>query len=169
MRIYLVGMPGSGKTTFGKLLAKRLSYSFADLDERIVQAEGMPVSELFDTQGEAYFREIESQELKCTINETHVIVATGGGTPCFTGNMDWMNQNGLTVFLNIPLDTIVKRLGQHARQKRPLFAGKNDEDLRITLAAMHEKRLPFYQQAQLHLTEPRPEIVADYLNQYYSD
>jgi shikimate kinase len=146
-------MPGSGKTTLGKSLAAKLHYTFVDLDERIVQTEGMPISDIFSQKGETYFRELESSLLRATGNEDNIVVATGGGAPCFFSNMEQINRMGISLLLQIPLAELVKRVspGKNKTQLRPLFAGKNQAQILETLEAMWQKRAPFYQKAHILL------------------
>lgn len=82
-RIYLLGMPGSGKSTLSKQLAKEINYHFLDLDEWIVQHERNSISEIFAIKGEEYFREIERKALLYSLTLQRTVIATGGGTPCF--------------------------------------------------------------------------------------
>lgn len=153
MNIYLTGMPGSGKTTFGKRLAKAMGFTFCDLDVLITEHEKKPVTEIFAQQGETYFRQLESELLKKTLSYTHTIIATGGGTPCFFDNMQWMCMQGITIFLDVTLPELTQRLmvGTKGEQKRPLFANKTPEELQASLAAMRQLRLPYYEQARFHL------------------
>lgn len=160
-------MPGSGKSTLGKAMAKMLNYTFIDLDDRIVQAEGMPIKDIFAQKGEAYFRELESKVLKDTVSEDHIVVATGGGTPCFFNNMEVMNQMGVSIFLNIPLEKLIHRLSSNKAQLqvRPLFAGKNKGEIMQTLQEMWQKRSPFYMKASLTIPykEAKPEMILQYI------
>ena len=87
MRIYLIGLPGSGKTTLGKQVAKALNLTFIDMDEKIEQTEGKSISEIFSKEGEAYFRDIERAMLHQVAQEENCIISTGGGAPCFFDNM----------------------------------------------------------------------------------
>lgn len=146
-------MPGSGKTTFGKRLAKALGFTFKDLDVLITDHEKKPVTDIFAQQGETYFRQLESRMLKETLSCTRTIIATGGGTPCFFDNMDWMNTQGVTIFLDVSIPELVQRLTTvtKAQQKRPLFADKTPKELLESLQAMHTRRLPYYEQAQIRL------------------
>jgi shikimate kinase len=163
MRIYLIGMPGSGKSTLGKSLATLLHLTFIDLDDRIISMEGMPISEVFSQKGETYFRQIERAALLQTCNENDIVVATGGGTPCFFDNIELINQYGISIFLNIPLELLARRISpeKSKKQMRPLFAGKSPQELIETLSAMWEKRISFYQKACIHIApeEAKAEIV----------
>jgi shikimate kinase len=147
-------MPGSGKTTLGKSLAAKLGYTFVDLDERIVLSEGVPISDVFSLKGEAYFRKLESSLLQATENEDNIVVATGGGAPCFFDNMEHINRMGISLLLHIPLTQLVKRVypGKNTIQTRPLFAGKDEQEILETLQTMWQKRAPFYQKAHILLS-----------------
>src|SRR5579859_2734142 len=103
MKIFLIGLPGSGKTTMGKSLADALRLPFADLDVEIEKSEGLTVPQIFEKRGEDYFRAAESELLKkFTSSSGHFVMAAGGGAPCFNRNMTAMNQSGITVFLDVP-------------------------------------------------------------------
>lgn len=111
MKIFLVGMPGSGKSSVGKLLAESLRIPFIDLDTIIEKEAGRAIREIFSTQGEARFRELERDALLKVISEKdRFIVATGGGAPCFFDNLEHMKKNGKVVFLDLPMSTIAQRL-----------------------------------------------------------
>ena len=104
------------------------------------------MSQLFAERGEEAFREIERKMLHEVAEFEDVIIATGGGTPCFFDNMDYMKAQGVTVFLEASVDVIFTRL-TIARVQRPLVAGKSDEELRSYIASTLQKRLPYYSQA----------------------
>lgn len=167
MNIYLLGMPGSGKTTLGRRLAKACGYLFADLDAILSQQEAMPVTEIFAQKGEAYFRQAESDALKNTLALPKHVIATGGGTPCFFDNLDWMNQTGITLFLDVSVSELVKRLtaNAEAQQKRPLFANKSLAELTESLEVMRANRLPFYEKAHFRLLphETKPDQIVSFL------
>ena len=111
MKIYLIGLPGSGKTTLGKPLAAYLRYRFIDLDREIIQQENKTIPEIFSTSGEAYFREVESALLKKWASSPDpFVMGTGGGAPCFHNGIDIINSSGTSVFLNAPLHALVDRL-----------------------------------------------------------
>ena len=145
-RILLVGFMAAGKTTLGKALAKDLGLQFIDLDHYIESRYHCSVSQLFTERGEEAFRQIERNMLHEVAEFEDVIIATGGGTPCFFDNMDYMNAQGTTVFLEAPVETIYTRL-TIARVQRPLVAGKSADELRAYIASTLEKRMPHYSRA----------------------
>lgn len=129
MKYFIVGYMASGKSTFGKELAKDKGLPFLDLDESIEAREGRSISEIFAKEGEVYFREREREILHEICNERdEFVLAAGGGTPCFFDNMDYMNQEGTTVFLNTSPLVIVDRL-KRQRTDRPLLAKCSDDEL----------------------------------------
>jgi shikimate kinase len=148
--IFLVGMPGAGKTTIGRKLSVALEVPFFDLDDFLEEKEGIPVREIFATRGEAYFRRAEATALReVTQQANSSIVATGGGAPCFYGNMDFMNQNGTTIYLKAPIDVLVERLTGHGREQRPLVAGKSTEQIKQFVTETLASRSEFYEAAQI--------------------
>ena len=111
MRIYLVGFMGSGKTHWGKLISEKLNIPFFDLDEQIVASEGRSINEIFAKEGEEFFR-LKEKEVLYMLTESHesFVMATGGGTPCFFTNIDYMNKNGVTVWFHCSVDCLFNRL-----------------------------------------------------------
>ncbi|MBX2842675.1 MAG: shikimate kinase [Flammeovirgaceae bacterium] len=149
-RIYLIGMPASGKTTFGKELAKALNYDFIDLDEVLVEKVGISISDLFREKGEAYFRDLEKEILENTI-PGKTIIATGGGAPCFFENIEFIKKNGFSIFLNVPVKELAKRsMKQHG--SRPLLNDLKEKALEDELKNKLSLRLPFYQQANMKVS-----------------
>lgn len=147
MKIFLIGYMGCGKSTKAKQLAARLDCPVIDLDAVIVATEGQTIAEYFAANGEAAFRELESRTLKTYPYPETCVVATGGGLPCFFDNMDWMNANGITVYLQMEPAALVSRL--HNRQKRPLIAHLDDDQLLAFIEEKLAERAPFYHQAQV--------------------
>lgn len=142
--IFLVGFMGSGKSTLGKELADKLGWRFYDLDEQIEKEKGQSISELFTHFGETHFREIESASLRHFEEEKEpFVLATGGGTPCFHGNMHWMKEQGKVVFLDIPLTVLLARL-KGSEAVRPLLKNIDPHHLTRELALLLEKRRPIY-------------------------
>ena len=147
IRIFLTGYMGAGKTTLGKAFARKLNLPFVDLDWYMEERFHKTVGELFVERGEAGFRELEKNMLHEVGAFEDVVISTGGGSPCFFDNMDFMNRNGKTVFLNVHPDVLVRRL-RVAKQQRPILQGKQDDELKEFIIRALEKRTPFYSQAQ---------------------
>jgi shikimate kinase len=152
IHIVLVGLPGSGKSTVGKALASRLDRSFQDLDTIIAEEEGMSIPEIFTTHGEGYFREQEALWLRNTLSEKKgIVLATGGGAPCFHENMDLILAESLSVYLEVPFELLAERLFTEGVEKRPLLEGiNNPKGLVHLLEEKFAYRIPFYQKAGLH-------------------
>ncbi len=150
MRIFLIGLIGSGKTTLGKKLAESLKIPFIDLDEYIVRKELKSISEIFATKGEAYFREVEAKYVREVCQFKDGVIATGGGAACFHDNMTIMNVAGITIFLDVPLETLTERLWhQPQREQRPMIAGKTKPELAQFIKDIHQSRIEFYKEAKL--------------------
>jgi shikimate kinase len=153
MKIYLIGMPGSGKSTLGKQLADRLSLPFVDLDTVIEGHEQKEVKDIFREQGEDHFRLIESQLLReWAGSEKSFVMATGGGAPCFHQGIAIINQTGLSIFLDVPTDVLLDRL--HAKTDRPLLNSIDAKDKDEKLRNLRTSRLNCYQQAQVIVVDP---------------
>lgn len=148
MRIYLVGYMGCGKSTLGKILSAELNLSLIDLDKYIEERNCKTVPQLFKTLGEEGFRYRERKALEEVAGFDNVIVATGGGAPCFFDNMDLMNRTGLTIFLDIDIPVLAERLYK-SKTVRPLIAGKSKQELISFIGESLGKRRPYYEQAQL--------------------
>lgn len=145
MLIYILGMPASGKTTFGRGLAHALGYRFLDLDEEIVRREKMPVAEIFQRKGEEYFRRKETEALRRTGQLAYTVVAVGGGTPCFFDNMDYIREHGFSIFLDTPPEIVEKRLSEG---KRPLFKSHPEKE---EVSELYHARSGQYRRADLIL------------------
>jgi shikimate kinase len=146
-RIFLIGYMGAGKTTLGRALAAELGVEFIDLDCYIEERFRKTISQIFAEKGEEEFRNIERRMLHEVGEFENVIISTGGGTPCFFDNIEYMSSQGTTVFLDVPVERLFIRLSI-ARSKRPLIKDKNDEELRAFIAEQLGKRLPHYSKAQ---------------------
>jgi len=147
MIIFLIGFMGSGKTTLGKKLAAKLQYEFMDMDHYIEEKTGLTVPEIFAQKGESWFRMQEEHFLETIDNSRDLIVATGGGAPCYRQNMELMNQKGITVYLKLNPGVLAHRL-INARVVRPLVAGLNQEELLAYIQTKLEERGPFYDRAR---------------------
>jgi shikimate kinase len=153
--LYLLGLPGAGKTTIGRRLAAHFGWEFRDLDADIVAQAGQSIPEIFAAEGEAGFRQREAAALRAVATRPGppLVLATGGGTPCFHDNLHLLHQTGFTLWLDVPVPELVRRLAR-SHGTRPLLAttepGEAPEKelfdrLHRTLAA----RQQFYSQARL--------------------
>ncbi len=144
--LFLIGYMAAGKTTLGRRAAQLLGIEFIDLDAYIEARYRKRVSDLFAEYGEAGFREIERRMLHEVGEFDNVLVATGGGTPCFFDNMEYMCNRGITIYLVVSVPTLCRRLSR-AKVKRPLVAGKTAEELHAYVSEMLERREEYYRQA----------------------
>ncbi|MEO9483460.1 MAG: shikimate kinase [Ekhidna sp.] len=149
-KIFLIGLPGAGKTTMGLDLAVHLGIQFIDLDQDIEKSTKLSVSQIFEEKGEAHFRQLEKSHLEKIIAEIDsFVLATGGGTPCFFNNLETMQHAGATIFLNTPVAEIEDRLKLDT--SRPLMKTN-------TLSELLEKRKGWYNQAD-HTIQVYKEIL----------
>ncbi len=148
-KIFLMGMPGSGKTTVGKRLAKAMGYDFVDLDQYIEKRENCSINDIFRHQGEAYFRNAETEALKeISFLTNKTIVSLGGGTPCYNNNIDFLLQAGLCIYIKASDKLLLNRL-ENAKSQRPLFWGLTKQEIEKKLQQMIDARAPFYEKAHL--------------------
>lgn len=156
----------SGKTTYGKLLASKLKLNFIDLDSYIEEQEALSISDIFKQKGEIYFRKKEHEYLKELLtNKSKYILAVGGGTPCYAGNMDLINDNANSIYLQYPLQVLVDRLFEN-KDQRPLIEHlEQKSDLEDFLRKHLFERAPYYQQAhqKLNLSHESHDEVIDKL------
>lgn len=143
--VFLIGMPGAGKTWWGKHIAAHYSLPFYDLDTLIQEQEGLGIAAIFEKHGASYFREREAEILSSLINDTKqtTIISCGGGTPVFSGNMDKMLQAGTVIYLRALPETILRHL-QTDTTARPLLM---DTDVRNKLAQLLAERSVIYEKA----------------------
>ena len=146
MRIFLIGFMGSGKTTLGKQLASRLGYRFIDQDDAIEKRLHKTVPQIFESEGENKFRETERDVIREMAETDNVVVATGGGAPCFFDNIQVMNKIGVSVYIKVDPKTLVNRL-KKSPTERPLIKGKDDEELLRFVTAKLNERDAFYSKA----------------------
>ncbi len=147
-RIFLIGFMGSGKTTLGKCLKSEMGWEFLDLDEYFETVHKTTIKQYFSDYGEEAFRNAEQKMLKEVLTKEKVIVATGGGTPCYFDNMEQMNSNGLSIYIKLSVNTLTERLeGTH--QVRPLVMGKSGEELKRYITDKLAERELFYNRARV--------------------
>jgi shikimate kinase len=153
MKIFLLGFMGSGKTYWGRLLSQKLQVPFFDLDEQIVNSEGKSINEIFDSNGEEYFRLLEKDTLHI-ITESHdsMVMACGGGTPCYFNNIEYMNRQGTTVWLDVPFQVLYERLIKE-RSRRPLLKDLSDDQVRSFIIKKFSDRKIYYEQADITVNE----------------
>ena len=129
-KIILIGYMGSGKTAVGMLLKKNLNYKFCDLDHYIEKKMKVPISEIFKTKGELYFRELERKSLEILLKKSEsLILSLGGGTPCYYDTMNYLKNldNSLTFYLQAHVNVLTKRLSE-SDNKRPLITHLRGSD-----------------------------------------
>ena len=149
--IFLIGMMGSGKSYWAQQIAAATNFNWMDLDAEIEKENSITIKEIFETEGEAAFRIKEKKALHKLAEYNNIIIATGGGTPCFFDNMTWMNAHGTTIFINEPVSILVQRL-QNEKAKRPLISQSSNESFQRLLVDKLAERLPFYSQAKHSIT-----------------
>ena len=142
---------GSGKSHWGRIWAADYKLGFIDLDETIEMEEGKPVVDIFESKGEDYFRTVEAKKLRELKELKNTIIACGGGTPCFNDNMQWMNEQGISVYISATPDEILRRL-INGQQQRPLIKKLNPAELLFFIQKKLKEREPVYQQAQIVLS-----------------
>ncbi len=151
MRIFLTGYMGSGKSTLGKRLAKRLDYDFFDLDDYFEQKYKTSITLFFERFGEEHFRRLEHETLLEVINNySNIVLACGGGTPCYYNNINLMNQHGFTLYLKLSATALASRLSNSPfRYKRPMLKGLSRKELLAKVTSQLMEREIYYNQSQL--------------------
>jgi shikimate kinase len=142
-KIYLVGFMGAGKTTVARALATRLGWRMEDIDERIEAREHRTIAAIFAREGEGFFREVERQVLQDLLPVRHAVIATGGGTFVDPENRSAINRDGVSVWLDVPLNEVVERIPRDGR--RPLASDRSQ------LEALFAKRTLAYQSAHIRV------------------
>jgi len=158
-KIFLIGMMGSGKSYWTQKIAKWIKSGGYDLDYLIEMNEEKTITELFDEDGEDYFRKVETKLLKWFKEKKKYVLATGGGTPCFNENMEWMKKEGVVIWLDESVEVLVTRLSAE-KSHRPLISKFNDEELGAFLQNKLVERFNYYQQAHYRLS-------SDQINETY--
>lgn len=147
--LYICGFMGCGKTTEGKKIAREIGFDFIDLDDYIVNKYNQSIVELFKNLGEEEFRNIETIALKeCSQNHSEILIATGGGTPCFNNNLEFMKSNGALIYLKLNEQDLLIRLSK-AKTNRPLIKDKTNEEMLLYIEHLLKVREVFYNQADI--------------------
>lgn len=152
--IVLVGFPGSGKTTLGRHLAKYLKLQFSDLDTKIEERYHSSIPHIFEKYGESAFRECEYNTLAELLGQQNVLIATGGGAPCFNNAMQLINAQATSVYLKLSEDILLERL-LISHKKRPLTQNLDKEELKQYIHKTLQERAPYYEQASIILEEEK--------------
>ena len=155
-KVYLVGLPASGKTETGKWLAAKLDWQFLDLDTQIELDLGNPIANIFEESGEEEFRLIEQTALHGTFKLKNYVISTGGGSAAFANNMSWMNEQGLTLYLNPIHEVLVERLILD-NEKRPMFMDLKGAEIADLIEELHLERKNFYSKSKLIYNKIKPE------------
>ncbi|MEO6490204.1 MAG: shikimate kinase [Ferruginibacter sp.] len=150
MRIFLLGFMGSGKSRWGKIWADELHIDFCDIDALIEKKEQLSVVDIFEKKGEDHFRIIEASILREQTGKEDIIIACGGGSPCFYNNIQWMNEQGTTVYLQAKPDFLLKNI-MDEKEKRPMVKNLNEAELIFFIEQKLKEREPFYSQASLRV------------------
>jgi shikimate kinase len=165
MIVFLLGFMGSGKSFYAKGLSDFLHVPFVDLDQFIEEDQAMSITEIFERKGESAFRALESVAIKEVYadlldktaerpykNDILGIISCGGGTPCYNGNMEWMNKHGMTIWINPSEEVILERLMKE-KSTRPLVASLSAESLTDFIHQKLIERKPYYEKAQLMINQ----------------
>jgi shikimate kinase len=145
-RIFLIGFMGSGKSTLGSKLARRIGYDFIDMDRLIEETAELSIPAIFSEHGEEVFRKWESDILHELCHREKIVIATGGGAPCHSKLMDLMNTHGTTIYIRLSPAELRSRL-RRSRTERPLIKGKSEEELIEYITKLLEQREKYYNQA----------------------
>jgi shikimate kinase len=147
-KIYLIGFMGSGKSTAGKNLAALLNWEFVDLDEMVEKHTGKTIPEIFQKEGEDYFRKTETEMLDLLKSAENIVVATGGGTPCFNDNRAFMLKTGLTIYIKMTPTQLLDRLSG-STDLRPLVKNLDNDQLRIFIEEKLKMREEWYGMSEI--------------------
>lgn len=148
--IFLIGFMGSGKTHWGRIWAKNEALTFYDLDVQIEKAFKMSIADIFEKKSEEKFRELERYHLRMFENKKNFLLACGGGTPCFSDNMEWMKSQGKVFYLKAPPEVLLQQV-IHETEKRPVIKKVNPSELLFFIEKKLKEREPYYSQADFIL------------------
>ena len=157
--LYLIGMPGCGKSTLGRKYATYSDYAFADTDKIIIREQEKTIEKIYEEAGEMGFRKLEHELLKRFSDKKEMVICTGGGLPCFLGNMGIMNHQGITVFMDVSEAEIWARIKSTDFSGRPIYQNKTAEQIQSIIAEKSKERRNFYSKA--HITLKSDNIVLE--------
>ena len=146
--VYIIGFMGSGKTTAGEKLASSLGWQFVDLDKKIEKKEGKTIPQIFSQHGEGHFRAVETETLRSLGAGKNTIISTGGGTPCYDDNMDFMLRTGVTVYLKMTPSQLAGRLLKET-DHRPLLKNIPDDKLVVFIEEKLKQREKWYNRSNI--------------------
>ncbi len=149
MRIFLIGFMGSGKSSMGKEIAHKLNYSFIDIDDFIEKKSGKKIYEIFKDEGEEAFRKIERDCLIETFSNENIVIATGGGTPCFYNNMELINLHGVSVYIKFNVGILASRLKMNVEKRPLLLSFDKTKDFILHIENLMQKREKFYLRSKI--------------------
>ena len=149
-RIFLIGFMGSGKSTAGEKLARRIGYRYVDMDQLIEEISGMRIPGIFKELGEPMFRKWEHDILLELCSQDQVVVSTGGGAPCHGDQIGIMNSHGCTVYLKMTPVALKDRL-IHSSTDRPLIRDKSEKELLQFIKDLLAERAAYYEQAKIQV------------------
>ena len=148
-----------GKTTIGRKLATKLDYQWFDLDQFFEAYFRTSIPIFFKRYGEDAFRKLEQKLLHTTADLDNVVISTGGGTPCFFDNMKWINQHGTSVYFDVSIETLLRRIAVSKRLKlRPVLADKTDTERATFIQQQLDQRLPYYNKANIIFPADKPDL-----------
>ena len=153
-RIYLIGYMGAGKSLLGKILARQMNMNYIDTDHFIENRYRKKVSDIFAAEGEERFRDMEHRVLLEISAFEDVVISTGGGLPCFNDNITIMNNTGITVFLDVPVEELATRL-ETSKNVRPVLMQRTGRELVAFIEESLAKRRIFYEQSKIRLNAGR--------------
>lgn len=165
LRVFLIGMMGAGKSFWANVLEGMLNIPSYDLDSYIEKKLSKTIAALFDSEGEPYFRSVERDALLSFGDMQQFVLSCGGGTPCFHGNIEWMNKQGITIWIDEPVEVLAKRL-MHTAPIRPLIKNMEKEALVTYLTSLVQERSPYFNLATYRLKGP---TTLDSFKQIFSD
>lgn len=157
MKIFLIGFMGSGKTTVGKKLASQMGYLFMDMDRVIEEESHTTISRIFDEKGEDEFRRLEHELIRRIVQMDNVVISTGGGVPCFHNNMELINKNGLSIYLKMKSEDLLKRL-KGSKYERPLIRDLSPSELDQYITEKLKEREPHYLKSKYVVDGSHPDI-----------